>query len=85
MPKSRLEKLYGITEKQWQEMFLAQKGVCAICGKHQRYRRLSVDHSHKTLRVRGLLCNHCNRLLGYAYDSSKLLQAAADYLERTNG
>ncbi len=82
--KRDLVKLYGITEEQWQEMFKSQNGVCAICHKHQVYRKLSVDHNHKTGKVRGLLCNRCNRLLGYAFDSQNILQAAADYLQRTN-
>jgi len=78
-------KQYGITEEQWQEMFKQQNGVCAICHKHQVYRRLSVDHNHKTGKVRGLLCVRCNRALGYVFDSPILLRNAAEYIERTAG
>jgi hypothetical protein len=84
MSKTRLEKLYGITETEWQKMYDAQKGVCAICGCHQRFQKLAVDHNHKTKKVRGLLCMRCNRGLGWFFDSQQRLQAAADYLKRTN-
>src|SRR5262245_11939341 len=51
-----LEK-YGITEDDYQRMLTEQRGVCAICQRHQRYQRLSIDHNHRTGKVRGLLCN----------------------------
>lgn len=36
---------------------------CAICKRHESEfkKRLAVDHSHKTGRVRGLLCFYCNK------------------------
>jgi hypothetical protein len=72
---------YGITEDQYQQIRELQRGVCAICERHQRYRRLSVDHCHKTKKVRGLLCNWCNRSLGRYGDSPIRLRKAAEYLE----
>ena len=74
-------KKYGITEDQYQQILKLQSGVCAICERHQRYRRLSIDHSHKTGKVRGLLCNFCNRSLGRYGDSPIRLRKAAEYLE----
>jgi len=74
-------KKYGISEDQFQEILKLQGGVCAICERHQRYRRLSIDHSHKTGKVRGLLCNFCNRSLGRYGDSPIRLRKAAAYLE----
>ena len=54
---------YGITEDQYAAMLTKQKGVCLICGRPPLNRRLSVDHDHRTGRVRGLLCYTCNRFL----------------------
>lgn len=74
-------KKYGITEDQYQQILNLQRGVCAICERHQRYRRLSIDHDHRTNKVRGLLCNWCNRSLGRYGDSPIRLRKAAAYLE----
>lgn len=52
-------------------MFIKQNGVCAICGRKETTKsgkpepRLSVDHNHKTNKVRGLLCRKCNAEIGW--------------------
>lgn len=58
---------YGITLKQYDELFRKQKACCAICGRHdsQFKKRLGVDHDHKTGIIRGLLCTGCNIVLGH--------------------
>ncbi len=79
-----------VSEKDYREMMEKQNGVCAICGRlestHKRGRvnpdRLSVDHCHKTGKVRGLLCGRCNRAIGLLRDNPALCRAAATYLER---
>jgi hypothetical protein len=67
-------------------MLEEQEGRCAICrsddvGWHRKD-RWAVDHDHVTGKVRGLLCHHCNSLLGQARDSPLILFLAAAYLER---
>ena len=59
--------------------------VCDICGKVQTSRKLSLDHDHETMAIRGWLCNSCNRGLGYFGDDPAALRAAAEYLERELG
>ena len=75
-------KKYGITIEDWQAMFEAQLGCCLICGTHQSKlkKRLSIDHNHGTGKVRGLLCNNCNRALGLFGDSVNNIKGALDYL-----
>lgn len=78
---------YGITLKDYDLLYEQQNGLCAICGTDtpggpgERFR---VDHNHETNEVRGLLCNNCNRGLGYLKDSPTILSKALAYL-LTNG
>jgi hypothetical protein len=73
----------------FQALLQAQGGKCAICGATHGHRscrgrlcRLAVDHDHRTGKVRGLLCNSCNRGLGRFQDSVENLEAAVRYLKR---
>lgn len=71
-------KKYGITLEQIDFLTNKQQGVCAICGKKSK--TLCIDHCHRTSVVRGLLCHHCNRALGFFKDSPTILQSAINYL-----
>lgn len=76
---------YGLTLEQFEILFKQQRGLCAICEKPEPpIRRLAVDHSHTTGVVRGLLCNKCNRGLGYFKDSCDLLSKAVIYLAKNS-
>ena len=83
----KLEQTYGITQIDYNEMFILQDGRCAICGRHQSNFKyaLSVDHNHKTGEVRGLLCGACNRGIGLLSDNIEKLKKAVLYLEKNNG
>lgn len=75
------ERKYGLTHDEYLTLLEAQGGVCAICGGTTLH-ALSVDHDHGTGQVRGLLCDRCNPMLGYARDDIAVLQAAIAYLEK---
>lgn len=77
---TRVKATYGISRVEYEALFLAQGGMCAICLGRRSY-HLAVDHCHTTGEIRGLLCKQCNnRLLPTVKDSVELLQAAIDYL-----
>lgn len=82
---NNLKRNFGITAAEYDRMYAAQGGVCKICGCHQRYQRLAVDHNHKTSAIRGLLCVMCNRGIGMFFDSPLRLIRAAEYLRQAKG
>lgn len=71
---------------EYQKLFDKQKGLCAICNtpENNKRKRLAVDHDHSTGKVRGLLCDRCNRGLGYFKDSPELLHKGINYLRSAN-
>lgn len=81
---------YDISEMQLLSLYETQQNCCKICkrpettvdGRYGKVRTLSVDHCHKTGRVRGLLCEGCNRALGLMKDDVELLGKAIDYLKQ---
>lgn len=85
--RSKLKR-YGMTLEQYGVMSVAQDGCCAICKQPETKKRLgricklSVDHNHKTLAIRGLLCMRCNSGLGSFRDSIEFLVTAIGYLRR---
>ena len=69
------------------DALLAKAKACALCeapfdviGK--RNRSPILDHDHVTGRLREVLCNRCNKALGWFSDDPKLLRRAAAYLEK---
>ena len=86
-----LKRNYGITLDQYRELIRCQNNRCAICKKEEtgvdskknKLKDLSVDHCHKTGKVRGLLCFKCNASLGKFEDSIELLSNAIDYLKKS--
>ena len=75
---------YGMTLAQVSEMKEKQGNKCAICQRHPATNAVfCVDHSHETGKVRGLLCQDCNRALGLLRDNPDSFRRAAEYLERS--
>jgi len=69
---SELKHNYGITIKEYQQLWDAQNGLCAICNSPEtvinpntkQIKWLAVDHDYKTGEIRALLCKNCNVMLG---------------------
>lgn len=89
---SYLRRTYGITEAEYEAILKRQRGVCWICGKPPKKRRLHVDHEHvkrdkkadpklKRTKVRGLLCWGCNSAVAKFGDDAERLRNAADYID----
>lgn len=79
---------YGITLIEYNTLEVAQNKLCAICKnpetliKRKKLQRLSVDHSHKTGKIRALLCNSCNAGLAQFKENIDTMLAAIDYTNK---
>lgn len=81
----RRMKQYDLTDAEFNAMWEAQDGCCAICNIKLQPRGRSrhsaaIDHNHKTREVRGVLCRGCNHGIGSLGDSPSILISAAKYL-----
>ena len=81
--KSKLKRTHKITPEKFIEMRKDQNNSCAICCRifptNTRY--IHIDHSHKTGKIRSLLCSYCNPGLGHFREDTNLLMKAIKYLE----
>lgn len=75
-------KKYGATIENYLDQKKIQNDSCAICKTKEidLDRRLVIDHCHKTMNFRGLLCDRCNRAIGQFEDNVDLLQSAINYI-----
>jgi hypothetical protein len=77
----KLKMSYGISLEDYHDRLEFQAGVCAICLKAPSpHKMLSVDHCHESGKIRGLLCDHCNRALGSFGDDPERFRRALIYL-----
>jgi hypothetical protein len=94
--ESHMRRKYGISLEEYNAMYEAQDGKCAICGMpgksrvtvesdHKRTGAISgtlvVDHDHLTGKVRALLCSLCNVGIGSLRDDLELFRKAIAYIE----
>lgn len=90
--KQMLKIIYGITLEEYDNKLKEQNYVCKICGcketvirkiaGRKMIRPLCIDHDHKTKKIRGLLCDGCNRMLGRSRDNTFILSNAIKYLRK---
>ena len=79
----RLKKLYGLSVKEYDELYAEAEGQCQCCGIKEKElnKRLAVDHCHSSGKVRGLLCGKCNTALGQLDDSLDKISSLYSYLK----
>lgn len=75
-----LSRMYGMTLEDYEELFKAQNGSCAICDANDR--KLCVDHDHDTGEVRQILCEQCNYALGLLGERADVAEAMAIYIRK---
>ena len=78
---------YGLgADKHYDYKLREQYECCAICGRNKSEfdYNLGLDHNHSTGQLRGVLCRHCNVVIGILETKSDIVQSALQYLEKYN-
>ncbi len=82
---NHIYRTYGLTNEVYKNMLRRQNNCCDLCGDPFTPKlKPHVDHNHKTGQIRGLVCVHCNNVLGYGREDPEIYQKAIDYVKRYN-
>lgn len=68
---------FGLTLDECKLLFDRSDNKCNACGSKST---LVIDHDHKTMTIRGILCKQCNIALGASKDNILILRSLIDYL-----
>ncbi len=86
---ANIMRTFGMTLDDYNSMLERQSGVCAVCRepesvlrKNGQPYRLAVDHNHRTMQVRGLVCRRCNQVVWAIEEHAGLLADVTRYLEQ---
>ena len=73
---NQLKNTYKISIEEYEQKLKEQNYSCAICNRHRDEfkRNLSVDHDHKTGKIRSLLCIICNSNVAIVEDKLEMIQ-----------
>lgn len=88
--EDHIKRKYGISPEEYNKLAEFQQYRCAVCHQPEtkinkktgKLHSLSIDHCHTTGKVRGLLCDNCNRAEGFLKSDPELIRKLADYLEK---
>jgi len=73
--------LYNLNDVELDKLLIITN--CEICGnKFKSKRDKHIDHNHNTGKVRGVLCNRCNTMLGYFENNLHLVDNIITYLNK---
>lgn len=76
----QLQWKYGITIEQYESMLADQNYACAVCNIKEP-RTFVVDHCHTTGKVRSILCNCCNLIIGMVKEDVTVLEQLSKYIK----
>jgi hypothetical protein len=88
---SHRRRRYGLSPDEYEAIAASQGYVCSVCeqpnwvGHSGETKPLVVDHNHATNANRGLLCDRCNKVLGFLRDRQELALRILEYLRRHDG
>lgn len=83
--RQEIVRKYGVSFEWFDQQFEKQNKLCGTCHKPLEWTNKQntphVDHCHNSKKVRGILCNRCNTVLGLCLDDKGLFTNLIGYLE----
>jgi len=79
----QLRRDYGITLEDYNKILTQQNNACKLCNSSP-IKNPSVDHSHTTGKVRGIVCQGCNIVIGFFESRPQAVLKIGQYLVETN-
>lgn len=83
--RQEIVRKYGVEPSWFDKQLQRQGNACACCKRQFHWSNKQttphVDHCHSTGKVRGILCNRCNTVLGLCKDNKELFKNLTGYLE----
>lgn len=76
-----LKTKYGISQEDYTLIAKFQDNKCYLCLGSPNRKHLSIDHCHKTGKIRGLLCERCNMVTGTFDKNPKFLERLKQYMK----
>ena len=75
---------YNLSQEEYDLKLKEQNYSCAICDIHKDdySKEFSVDHCHKTGKVRSLLCTQCNSGIGFFRENITIMKKAIQYVKK---
>jgi hypothetical protein len=79
-----IAKRHKISMEEANYWYLKSMESCEICGHRwlEGDDKLCIDHDHTTGKVRGILCKHCNYVLGHSYEKKEILAKTMAYIDK---
>ena len=78
----RIKAEYGLSKSEYESLYEASNGLCAICGESFGDSRPDIDHCHLTKEIRGLTHRNCNTAFGLLKESPSVFRSALKYAEK---
>jgi hypothetical protein len=76
-----IKRKYGLSVLDRNNLLKKQNHKCALCGELLG-RKFSIDHCHKSGKVRGIVHQFCNLVLGFSKEDVNILKKTIKYIKK---
>jgi hypothetical protein len=79
-----IKRKYGLSKIDYSSLLKKQNYNCAVCETplSTNTKKIHIDHCHLSGKVRGIVHQECNHLLGLSKDNVELLKKAIKYIQK---